>query len=235
MTGPEPGRPSESVSLTDRVTDELRRAILAHEFLPGDRLGAAALAERFAVSATPLREAFARLAGEGWVSYQPQRGVRVAEVRVEEMLEIYELRLLLEPMALRRSVAAGDEEWRREVARAHRLMEASAHGPVADLDGRAYAEYEELHVRFHKITLSRCGSAWLIRLTDLLTDQSRRFRRLSLPVRARFGSVPAEHRAIADACAAGDADAAADALAAHVENTRRAILCWVEDSATDHR
>jgi DNA-binding GntR family transcriptional regulator len=138
-------------------------------------------------------------------------------------------------MALRRSVAAGDEEWRREVARAHRLMEASTHGPVADLDGRAYAEYEELHVRFHKITLSRCGSAWLIRLTDLLTDQSRRFRRLSLPVRTRFGSVPAEHRAIADACAAGDADAAAVALAAHVENTRRAILCWVEDSATDHR
>jgi DNA-binding GntR family transcriptional regulator len=47
--------------------------------------------------------------------------------------------------------------------------------------------------------------------------------------------VPAEHRAIADACAAGDADAAADALGEHMENTRRAILCWVEDSTTDRR
>ena len=235
MAGREPDRPGESVSLADRVTDELRRAILAHEFLPGDRLAAAALAERFAVSPTPLREAFARLAGEGWVTYQPQRGVRVAEVRVEEMLEIYELRSLLEPMALRRSVVAGDEEWRDEVTSAHRLMEEAADGPLADLDGAAYARYEELHVRFHRITLSRCGSAWLIRLTDLLGDQSRRFRRLSLPIRTRFGSVCDEHRAIADACAAADPDAAVSALGAHLENTRRAILCWVADSRLDRR
>jgi GntR family carbon starvation induced transcriptional regulator len=229
MSPPVDDGPRDSVSLADRVTDELRRAILAHEFLPGDRLGAASLADRFDVSATPLREAFARLAGEGWVTYQPQRGVRVAEVRVEEMLEIYELRMLLEPLALRRSVLTGDDAWRDEVAEAHRAMEEASCIPAADMDGRAYAQYEELHVAFHQVTLSRCGSAWLIRITDLLTNQSRRFRRLSLPIRARYGSVPAEHRAIADACTQGDADAAVEAGITHMENTRKAILSWAGD------
>ncbi|GAA3564798.1 GntR family transcriptional regulator [Amycolatopsis ultiminotia] len=220
--------PNNSGTLADRVTDELRQAILAHEFKPGDRLAATALAERFAVSATPLREAFARLAGEGWVSYLPQRGVRVAEVSIAEMEEIYELRTLLEPMAIRRSVAAGDDDWRGQVEQAFRRMQEAGGERVADLDGREYAAYEELHVEFHKSTLRCCGSAWLLRVTDLLTDQSRRFRRLSLPIRAEYGPVAGEHRTIMQSCLDGDEEAAAAAILSHMDNTRRAILHWAQ-------
>jgi GntR family transcriptional regulator, carbon starvation induced regulator len=217
---------TDAGSLVDRVTDELRQAILAQEFKPGDRLGAMALAERFSVSATPLREAFARLAGEGWVSYLPQRGVRVAEISVEEMEEIYELRELLEPMALRRSVSAGDDSWRGQVAKAFEAMQEAGGDRLAELSGQAYTDYEEVHVQFHKTTLRRCGSAWLLRITDLLTDQSRRFRRLSLPIRTEFGDVMEEHRLIMRACVDGDPDAAAAAVLTHMENTRRAIRRW---------
>lgn len=217
---------TDARSLVDRVTDELRQAILAQEFKPGDRLGATALGERFSVSATPLREAFARLAGEGWVSYLPQRGVRIAEISVEEMEEIYELRELLEPMALRRSVPAGDDSWRGEVTTAFEAMQEAGGDRLAMLDGRAYTDFEEVHVQFHKTTLRQCGSAWLLRITDLLTDQSRRFRRLSLPIRAEFGDVTEEHRLIMQACVDGDPDAAVAAVLTHMENTRRAIRRW---------
>jgi DNA-binding GntR family transcriptional regulator len=213
-------------SLADRITDQLRSAILDHEFQPGDRLAAEALAARFDVSPTPLREAFARLAGEGWVVSLPQRGVRVAEVSVQEMLEIYELRALLEPMALRRSVAQGNDAWRRELRDCFASMMELSSGRLADLDGPAYGEYEARHVHFHKASLSRCGSGWLIRITDLLTDQSRRYRRLSLPIREQFASVEAEHRAIVEACLEGDQESAAVAVIAHMDNTRRAMMDW---------
>ncbi|MBB5156998.1 GntR family transcriptional regulator [Saccharopolyspora phatthalungensis] len=221
---------NDSQSLTDRVTDQLRDAIFAHEFKPGDRLAATALANRFSVSATPLREAFARLAGEGWVSYLPQRGVRVAEISVKEMEEIYELRTMLEPMALRRSVAAGDDAWRDEVDQAFRRMQDAGGDNVTELTGRAYAAYEEVHVEFHKTTLRCCDSAWLLRIAELLTDQSRRFRQLSQPIRTDYGSVADEHRAIMQACLDGDEDAAAEAVLIHMNNTRKAILQWAEES-----
>ena len=217
---------SESVSRADWVADELRRAILARDFEPGERLSAERLAERFKVSQTPLREAFARLAGEGWVAYLPQRGVRVADVSVEEMLEIYELRELLEPLAIGRSVAHGDGAWRDGVRACFDEMVELAGPEPAALDGRAYDAYEQAHTRFHSVLVQQCQSQWLTRLTTRLRDQSTRFRRLSLPLRGRLGSVHDEHAHICAAAQAGDAAAAAAAALLHFQNTKSAILEW---------
>src|SRR5262245_39856535 len=126
---------SQASSRADWVADELRRAIMARDFEPGERLSATVLAEKYKVSPTPLREAFARLAGEGWVAYQPQRGVRVADVSVIEMLEIYELREILEPLAVRRSTSAGDDAWRERLQRSFEEMEALSGAEPAGLDG----------------------------------------------------------------------------------------------------
>jgi GntR family carbon starvation induced transcriptional regulator len=83
--------------------------------------------------ATPLREAFARLAGEGWVSYLPQRGVRVAEVSITEVEELA-LRPSCRSGRCRRQVVNGSPTW-----------------------SRAYAAYEDLHIEFHKTTLRHCA------------------------------------------------------------------------------
>lgn len=219
-----------SMSRADRVTDELRQAILSQEFPPGVRLAAEALAERFSVSATPLREAFARLAGEGLVIALPQRGVRVTDISVAEMEEVYELRELLEPIAIRRSVEAGKPQWTDRIRELHRRMQDAGGTDIGSLDGADYVAYEEIHLEFHKETMSRCGSEWLIRLTSLLMDHSRRFRKTSLPIRAKYGSVADEHAAIAAACLNLDADGAVAAHLAHVENTRKAIREWAEAS-----
>jgi|tagenome__1003787_1003787.scaffolds.fasta_scaffold20965361_2 GntR family transcriptional regulator, carbon starvation induced regulator len=219
-------------SMADRIADDLRNAILAHEFEPGDRLSAEALAGRLHVSPTPIREALARLAGEGWVVHVPQRGVRVADLNVQEMLEIYELRAVLEPIALRASVGRGDADWREEVRTRFTEMMQLDDGHLAELDGATYQEYEERHILFHKALLSQCGSRWLIRITDLLSEHSRRYRQLSIPIRGEFGSPTLEHQTIADACLAGDEDAAAAAVLAHMDNTRKAILLWNERTPT---
>src|SRR4051794_20094392 len=97
---------------SDWVEERLRAAILRGELEPGQRLHANDLAERWAVSATPLREAFQRLAGDGLVEVLPQRGARVSRLSVQEAANIYELRLLLEPVALRQSLDASDDDHR---------------------------------------------------------------------------------------------------------------------------
>src|SRR5260370_34689442 len=93
--------------------DRLRQAILRGELRPGQRLHAGDLAERWHVSATPLREAFQRLAGEGLVELLPQRGGRVSELGSDEAARIYELRLLLAAPAPRPSLQAADGQSRR--------------------------------------------------------------------------------------------------------------------------
>ena len=216
-----------SMSRADWVTDELRQAIMAHDFAPGERLTAAMLAEKFNVSQTPLREAFARLAGEGWVSYVPQRGVRVADISTTEMIEIYELRELLEPLAIHRSTTNGDDTWKALVSTCFNEMVALAGPELAGLDSHHYDEYEVAHTRFHRVLVQECGSQWMIRVTGMLSDQCVRFRRLSLPLRTRFGSVHDEHARLCRTALAGDADGCADAALVHMANTKLSILDWV--------
>ena len=69
------------------------------------------LAQAWNLSATPLREALRTLAGEGLVVLDAQRGARIAPVSEQELTEVYELRLIVEPLAFRLSVLASDEAW----------------------------------------------------------------------------------------------------------------------------
>ena len=88
------------------VLTELRRAIIAGEFLPGQPLRQNTLAERFGVSRVPVREAFKVLESEGQVVYEPHRGHKVASLSLTDLLEVYRLRQLLESEAAR--VAVGN-------------------------------------------------------------------------------------------------------------------------------
>src|SRR5271156_5337510 len=105
---------------SDWVYKRLKHAIVSGELPPGERLVAADLARRWALSPTPLREAFQRLEGLGLVELSSQRGARVASTSLAEVEEIYELRLLLEPWALRQSLEHSDDAQRAEVAAAHK-------------------------------------------------------------------------------------------------------------------
>jgi GntR family carbon starvation induced transcriptional regulator len=207
----------------DRITDMLREAILFHEFAPGEKLRAVQLAERFCTSPTPVRESLARLAGEGLVTYSPQRGARVAELSQAEMVDVYEIRALLEPLALRRSLARATPDWTVAIMTTHRGMEDALGHPFENMSAPEYATYERRHLAFHKALLNNCGSRWLLQFTSLLAEQSSRFRRLSLDARGGHTAVSAEHHAILRACQALDPDAAVAALQAHMTRTQTAI------------
>lgn len=218
---------SPKAPLVDRVTDLLRNAIINLELAPGERLAAEAIASRIAVSPTPVREAFARLAGEGFVVALPQRGVRVSEISPTDVRDLYEIRLLLEPVAIRRSVARSvTDQWIDMIEQSFADMMEAGSADLSALSPAEYAVHEEAHVAFHRATMSRCDSVWLRRFTDTMLDNSRRVRRLTLAVRTDFATITSEHRAIADACVAGDGDLAAQHHSNHLWRTIDAFDEW---------
>lgn len=91
---------SKGQSLTDRVTDAIRRKLADGEFAPGQRLSEAALAEQLQVSRNTLREAFRLLTKDGLLSHAPNRGVSVAVPSIAAIIDIYRVRRLIECQAL---------------------------------------------------------------------------------------------------------------------------------------
>jgi DNA-binding GntR family transcriptional regulator len=198
----------------DWVDRRLRAAILSGELQPGDRLVAGPLAQRFAVSATPLREAIQRLAARGLVEIEPQRGARVAPASARDAEEIYELRALLDPRALRDSLEHSDEAHRAAIERAYRQM-------IHPADATDLVELSDRHTAFHATLLERCRSRWLKRLTALLADHSQRYALLATlsGVEGGHHDAVAEHRALRDAALAGDVERAVELLREHLERT----------------
>jgi len=193
--------------------DCLRQAILRGELRPGQRLHASDLAGRWAVSATPLREAFQRLAGEGLVELLPQRGARVSELAADEAARIYQLRLLLEPLALRQSLEASDDQHRDEIRAAFAAFRAA----------QSTLEGVEAHAEFHRVLLSRCPSTWLLRFTTQLADASRLYQVASVGSPAGRRHPRGEHKALRDAATAGDIDACAALQEQHLRRTLQLV------------
>jgi DNA-binding GntR family transcriptional regulator len=198
------------------VDSLLRRAIVHGELAPGEKLYAEKLAEQWGVSPTPLRETFQRLAGEGLVVLEPQRGARVAPLDAGDASEIYEMRLLLDPVAIAQSVAigAGDRSFRTEVESAHRSL-AVRH--------RSVASYHDAHRHFHLVLVSRCPNERMRVQVAQLLEHSQRFQMAGVATRAREGDSVEEHRRLSEAACTGHSREAAAVLRAHLTATLRAV------------
>lgn len=197
---------------TEWAEDRLRRAIISGRLAPGERILVEQLASKWHLSATPLREALRTLAGQGLIVLDAQRGARVAEVSVREMMEVYELRLIVEPYALRLSIEADEPAWRSGLGRAwESLRAAHASSPKTPVD------LEPAHTDFHLALVAGCGSDVLIRTASLLATQALRFRTLIAPRRPGGNKQSAlEHRRLCELALAGQADEATAFLATHL-------------------
>lgn len=162
-------RPHGPGTATQQVLDELRRAIVAGEYRPGQRLLQEEMAERFGVSLAPVREALRALEQEGQVDYRPRRGYFITELRVADLQEIYALRRLLEERAVRATVPGlADEDIDRIAAAGRDCADAAARGDVA-------AELAA-NRRFHFGMFEGPEQVHTIRLIRLLWDSTESYR-----------------------------------------------------------
>ena len=192
------------------VVEGLRRALIAGELVPGDRVLQEEIAASLGVSLAPVREALAVLEQEGQVTYLPRRGYFVAELDLGEMREIYALRALLEERAARRALPLLDEDGMRRIELAARdCVDAAGGGDVAgELDANR---------RFHFAVLGFPDQVHTLRLIRLLWDSTETYRALYYnSPQARSESLQAHDRIVL-AIRARDADRVVAELDGHRE------------------
>lgn len=195
-----------------RLQEAIRDGVVRHGPLYSEN----ELAETLGMSRTPVREAVIALTREGLLEVSAQRGFRVRALTRGEQAEVFDLRALLETYVVRRlagDVSEGALDRLREVLdRQEQLGGDRTRSQFLALD-------EEFHLLMPSLAgLSRTretlgqlrGAMWLLGQEALTRPE-------------RDKAVMAEHRAIVDAIAAGDADAAADAVASHLTSTASAV------------
>lgn len=202
--------------------DELRTDLLAGVLEPGSKLAIEALAERYATSATPLREALNRLVSDGLVERREQRGFVVAGISAEDLAEITKTRCWLEEIALRESIAAHTTEWEETLVLAHHRLAKTPRSLASDRF-EDNPEWEPLHRAFHRALIAGCGSRWLLNFCDQLADQHHRYRRLSAPRAFAKRGVKSEHQQLLEAALEGRSDDAVKLLCQHFERTAKII------------
>jgi DNA-binding GntR family transcriptional regulator len=194
----------------------LRDAIVAGRLQPNERLVEAELIDLLGVSRTAVRTALVRLAQEGLVVHERNRGARVRYVDETEAVEIVLARAALEALAVRQAAERAtpeDVEELREV-----LGRMRARLDEADLLG-ASDENAVLHSKLLELS----GNRTVIRLVGGLKSQLVRFQYRTILVPGRSARSFAEHSAIVDAVAAGDADAAEAAMRRHLSHVADAL------------
>jgi DNA-binding GntR family transcriptional regulator len=199
------------VSRIEWVEDQLRQAILSGDLKPGERLLTAQLSERFQVSPTPLREALHRFAGEGLVEFVPQRGARVTDLSAADCAELSELRSLLEPRCVARSIEHRDEPWRQKVSSVS--SELQAHWRAKPHDARVS---ETVYRSFYEVITSTCDSKRLRRYSRVIRDQSASYRLVTIDTLDR-GALATAHQRLVGASLDGDAVGAGKAVVDEVE------------------
>ncbi|MCL7466675.1 FCD domain-containing protein [Phaeovulum sp. NW3] len=208
-------------SHTERAMQLLRADIIDGALQPGSKLKLEMLRERYEIGAAPLREALSRLAGEGLVVAQEQRGFIVSGMSVEEANDIGELRLLLEIEALRSSLRLGDEQWQTRVITAYHWLDRVERAPNPG-NGRL-DELERRNFDFHEALVSACDRRWTLHLRGIVFRQHERYRRLSRIHSAKTRQVSDEHRALFDAALERNEEAVVAVVTSHIRRTTKAV------------
>ena len=203
--------PPTRADWTDR---RLRSEIWSGRLRPGDRIPVERLADDWGVSPTPIRESLRRLAGEGLVDLAPQRGARVAVVDPTLAAELYSVRLLLEPVALRDSItlARGDGSFVAVVKSAFSAL-VEAKDPI---------EQQTAHREFHLALMSCCPNRTLLAQIAALMDRARLYQFVGKPD-GRQVPHRNDHLELMRAAVAGDVERTIDVHTEHLAATLRAV------------
>ncbi|SCY42747.1 GntR family transcriptional regulator [Paracoccus tibetensis] len=181
--------------------------IRAGQLLPGARLRETELAERLGISRTPVREAIRQLEADGLVSHQARQGATIRNLDYVEVIELYEMRSVLEGTAARLAARMASQVELRELTEINEALAYAEPGTAA----------QELNRQFHRTLLDAARNRFLVKTMIALQKTLLILGPTTLSESERHESASIEHRAVIDAIAAHDGDRAEAAMRAHVE------------------
>ena len=201
-------------TLADRAFAALHDAIVTGRLAPGERLPIEELGVALGMSAMPIREALRRLDAAGLVENIPHRGGRVTELSIPDLAEVYEARLALAPLAVRRAALRFGE--------AEAALATERLATLDELPDDSSPETWAAHTAFHFALYDAADSRWLLRLIEPLWETSQRYR-LAANVAPKLRARSVEHEVILQACIQHDAELAARSLHNHLTRTANVV------------
>lgn len=199
------------------VFDAIRDEVLSARIPPGTKMKLADYSRRFEVSLAVVREAMGRLAEQGLLQANPQRGFSALPLSIADLLDLTRTRIIVETAALRESIERGDLAWESSVVAAHHQLAAT---PTHDEEGHINVNFAAVHRAFHAALLAGSGNSHLESIALQLRDRSE----LYLYWSRHLGDGPnrdiaCEHRGLTELTVARAADKAAAALERHIQRT----------------
>lgn len=213
-------------STSDLIFEALREAILTGELESGTPLIEKSLAEQFGVSKTPIREALHHLSHIGLVDMETAKGATVHTLSPDEIKDIWQMRVYLEPLALELSIPHLTAEELEE------LDEILADAKQAITDG----DLKELSLQnttFHELLYSKADNHLLVRWLDSLSDRRRLVSMHIWNISNHSEGEWDEHRAILDAVQKRDIQQASQRLKEHIGNFNKQVLAYIHDTNSD--
>lgn len=209
--------------LSDNAYKIIKDAIITLKIKPGEKLKISALTKELGISATPTREALNRLAQEGFVDFIPYRGAFVSEIDCRSVEEIFELRELLEAVAVKKAVLAFTSE---DLHKAETLLDGMRNALFEANDINSYLKLSE---DFHNLFIKKCGNKIMMNVLGSFNDHLERMRKMAV---SRSGSILAyieDYRRIYNGLKDKNPEEAEQALLVHLGRAKESLLKGEED------
>lgn len=207
-------------SLKHQIYDEIKRRIIFCEYLPGMQLNEDILCQQFGSSRTPVRDALSRLEQEGLVNIYSKRGVQITDVSISAVNELFEVRMRIEPYAVR--TYGG---WQSDDVYARYMRHFSQ--TIIDKDA-----FYSLDSDFHQSFIKASNNRYLSMIYGITADQAVRYRILS-GADYRLEETQREHYQIASCCLRRDWASAANEMRNHLEMSKKAIITFSLNQSSD--
>jgi DNA-binding GntR family transcriptional regulator len=205
-------------NLRDQIYDIVKEMIVMREIKPDEKINEERLADRLRVSRTPIRETLCRLENEGIVKVIPRRGAFVIKQCKERVVEILQVREILEGLVARLVAQDGDEKTLNKLRKSLERIRS-----VPEEDGHLM-KYTNADIEFHNILLEACNNEMLQNMMGIVNShlQIIRLRTVVIPGRAR--RTVEEHFRVLEAIEGGNANSAERLMRKHIESVRDSAL-----------
>jgi DNA-binding GntR family transcriptional regulator len=209
----------ETRTLAEQIAERLREEVLTGRLAAGERVSQEALAERYAVSRVPVRDALRILHGEGLVSADPRFGTTIAPLTTHDLDELYEMRVALEPATSRLATPH---------LRPQDFEEMRSHLDVMRTSELSSPPWFDAHAAFHRTLNERSGRARMCALVDRLRAQTERYVRVYHELEWPSEELIDDHARVLAAAEGGDPEVVADVVRDHLQVVRRRIFQHLE-------
>lgn len=209
-------------SLKDIIYQKTRDDIVNGRLLPGERLTELRLSQDFKTSRSPIREALRMLESEGLITFENNKGISIAKLSIQQINEIFGLRVLLEGFAARITAEVMNKKDLALLKSYQKLQKKAA----KNVDMTEWLRTNKL---FHNFLFLNCGNMLLIQFIENLKRRVARYNFVTINVPWQFKIYLDQHEKILEGCKLNDGEMVEKYMKIHIETIKQALIKEIQE------